>query len=172
MGRLKSQSAASDGGTLYREILYLVIHTTIMCQYHVMFERCLYFNSNSLARKLHRHWGLAFRPYDLSPSHGYLLRVVLSNPGSNQHELATEMHLKHSTITRFLNNLERKDLVQRRLHPLDPRVKIIVPTQLALELEQKLQALEDQLYQEMCEKFGPEKVSEMTNNMRELSSAF
>jgi DNA-binding MarR family transcriptional regulator len=74
-----------------------------------MFERCLYFNVNSLARKLNARWEQAFAPFNLPPSHGYLLRVVLENPGLTQQKIAEELRLNKSTVTRFISALEKKN---------------------------------------------------------------
>jgi len=52
-----------------------------------IFSRCMYFNSNALSRKLNAHWHKAFAQFDLPPSHGYLLRLVLSSPGLSQSKM-------------------------------------------------------------------------------------
>lgn len=136
-----------------------------------MFERCLYFNSNALARKLSRHWEAAFKEYDLAPSHGYLVRLILEKPGSTQQQLADEMLLERSTIARFLDRLEEKGLVVRSVSDDDPRIKVIAPTPAALQLQDDLRALGDQLYQSMCGKFGANRVARIVKDMREISDA-
>ena len=59
-----------------------------------MFERCLYFNLNALTRRVNKIWGQAFQALGLSPSHAYLLRVVLATPGMTQQEIAAELGLE------------------------------------------------------------------------------
>lgn len=137
-----------------------------------MFERCLYFNSNALARKLSRHWEAAFKDYDLAPSHGYLVRLILEKPGSTQQQLADEMLLERSTIARFLDRLEEKGLVERSVRDDDPRIKAISPTPAALRLQDDLRTLGDQLYQSMCARFGANRVAGIVKEMREISDAF
>jgi hypothetical protein len=39
-----------------------------------MFDRCLYFNVNALARVVNKKWAEGFEQFDLSPAHGYMLR--------------------------------------------------------------------------------------------------
>ena len=79
-----------------------------------MFDACLFFNTNTLARDLNRIWDEAFMRVGLSPSHGYLLMLVLNKPGKTQKELCEMLHLKPSTITRFVDSLAAKNLVERR----------------------------------------------------------
>ena len=79
-----------------------------------MFERCLYFNINALTRAVNRIWGQAFDEFGLSPSHAYMLRLVLSNPGLSPKQISSELKLDKSTITRFLDAMEKKGFVQRK----------------------------------------------------------
>lgn len=137
-----------------------------------MFERCLYFNTNSFARKLNRHWEAAFATYDLAPSHGYLLRLVLEKPGLSQQELANGMLLERSTVARFLDRLEDKGFVEREEHDQDPRMKIVLPTKAALKLKTQMQSLGDTLYRSMCEKFGADRVASFVKQMREMADEF
>ena len=74
-----------------------------------MFEKCLYFNSNALARSVTRIWTEAYKQFDLSPPHAFLVRVVLSTPGILPREIAEKLSLSRSTVTRFLDSLEKKD---------------------------------------------------------------
>ena len=137
-----------------------------------MFERCLYFNSNVLARKLNSRWEVAFSRYDLSPSHVYLLRVVLDKPGLTQQTLANLLHIERSTLARFVDVLEAKELVCRQCDEVDARMKVIVPSAKAEELRTELEALGDALYKELCEKYGVKKVESLVATMREFADRF
>ena len=79
-----------------------------------MFEECLYFNTNALARSVTKIWTAAYKEYDLSPPHAFLLRVVLAEPGLLPRELAERLKLSRSTITRFLDGLEKRGLLIRQ----------------------------------------------------------
>ena len=88
-----------------------------------MFERCIYFNTNALARKLNALWDEGFAEFGLTPSQGYLLRLVLANPGMTQQSISQELQLNKSTVTRFVNQLEKKSLLQRTSSEGDQRGK-------------------------------------------------
>lgn len=45
------------------------------------YSQCLYFSSNALARKMEKLAIECWKPVGLSPSHAYLLMLVLDNPG-------------------------------------------------------------------------------------------
>jgi len=82
-------------------MMIIVVYTIVKRYIAAMFENCLYFNSNALARTVSRIWTEAYRPFDLSPPHAFLLRLVLARPGLMPRELANELSLSRSTVTRI-----------------------------------------------------------------------
>lgn len=132
-----------------------------------MFDRCLYFNINALTRLVNKKWSEAFDKFDISPAHGYLLRVVLSNPGITQKELAIELRLEKSTITRFIDALQKKDLVTRKLGGSDGREQHIHPTLKAKKIHSSLDDLGDSLYQDMLNTIGEDELKLLVNKLRE-----
>ena len=132
-----------------------------------MFDRCLYFSVNSLARLLNKKWALAFEPYDLSPAHGYLLRAVLAQPGITQKELTIELRLEKSTITRFVDALQKKDLVERKAGGKDSRLQNIYPTNKAIKIHSALDDVGDSLYQDMQTTLGEQELLALVKQLRE-----
>ena len=135
-----------------------------------MFERCIYFNTNALTRKLNARWEQAFSRYDLTPSHGYLLRVVLEKPGLSQQAISTELRLEKSTVTRFLTQLEARGFVVRKTSQNDPRQNEIFPTAKTLTLKKDLDALGDTLYEQMCTALGENNVKNFVTLARSINS--
>lgn len=100
-----------------------------------LLHNCLYFTANTLARKI---TGLAeeeFRHIGLSPSHAFLMMLVIKQPGITQKELSQALHLAPSTVTRFVDTLEfQRGLVERRsegklvrIHPTAKGLKMREP---------------------------------------------
>ncbi len=133
-----------------------------------MFERCIYFNTNALARKLNARWEKAFSRFDLPPSHGYLLRLVLEYPQLSQREIAKELRLDKSTVARFVGKLEDKGLLRRTKPDKDRRENIVQPTSKALAMQDELASLGDELYASMCEVIGKRKVKKFVSSIREI----
>ena len=131
-----------------------------------MFERCLYFNSNKMVRKINRIWEKAFAEVDLSPAHAYLLRAVLKQPGSRLGVLAEELSLAPSTITRFVDALVIKGLLEKHKGE-DGREYIVKPTAKALEIKDRLEAIGDSLYRQMCQAMGSATLEDLVATLRE-----
>jgi len=133
-----------------------------------MFEECLYFNSNALARTVSRIWVEAYRQFDLSPPHAFLLRVVLAKPGLLPRELAAELNLSRSTITRFLDSLEKRGLLVRKPTGKDGRELQVYPTEAAKAIHQKLDDTGKELTKLMGKIVGKDKVSQTVAKLRDL----
>jgi DNA-binding MarR family transcriptional regulator len=134
-----------------------------------MFERCIYFNTNVLARKLNAIWDEAFSEYELTPPQAYLLRLVLANPSMTQQTISQELQLNKSTVTRFVNQLEKKALLKRTASEGDQRENVIVPTQIALDLQESLEEQGNILYQTMRDNLGKQNLKAFVESARALN---
>lgn len=136
----------------------------------LMFERCLYFNVNALARTVNRMWEEAFKELGLSPAHAYLLRLVLAEPGVSHKTLSAELRLEKSTITRFIDTLEEKGYLKRsKLGAIDHREQRVFPTEKARRIKTTLEKTGDTLYQRMCSTFGESELKSLVLRLREAT---
>ena len=103
-----------------------------------MFDHCLYFNTTALARSLEREWTMAFKPFGLTPSQAFMLRVVLARPGLLQSELAQALSISRSTATRTLDGLQRLGFLERKATDRDGRESAIEPTATAFAIHEGL----------------------------------
>ena len=132
-----------------------------------MFERCLYFNINALARQVNSIWDDAFAEFDLSPAHAYLLRLVFSQPGIAQKQIALELKLEKSTVTRFVDALQNKGLVTRKKTASgDPREQNIFATAKASKLADQLNTKGDELYKKMLAQLGKDELKALVEMSR------
>lgn len=133
-----------------------------------MFEKCIYFNTNALARQINKIWDDAFKPYGLSPAHAYVLRVVLSQPGISMKQIAEELELAPSTVSRFVDSLIHKNFLKRVSDNADKRGMQIFPTAGAKKIHSKLEQTGQQLYSEMNDLMGKKAFSGLVSDMREI----
>lgn len=70
--------------------------------------------ANSFSREISRHFDSCFEEYDLATSYVELLLILLEKEELSQNEVAENMNLAPSTITRFVNKLVNKGLVQKK----------------------------------------------------------
>ena len=78
-----------------------------------MFKNCLYFNLSTLSKKITKIWNDEFAKLGLAPSHGYILSALAKNSNLSQKELSEIMELDASTITRFIDALSNRKLINK-----------------------------------------------------------
>ena len=136
-----------------------------------MFEQCLYFNTASLARQLEKEWTSAFKPFGLTPSQAFMLRVVLNKASLLQSELASEMNISRPTATRALDGLERLSLIKRVASEKDGREQEIYPTKKAIEMKDLINAASVAVAKRLKKSLGTSPFEDAVDQIRGISTA-
>jgi DNA-binding MarR family transcriptional regulator len=133
-----------------------------------VFDHCLYFNTTALARLLEKEWTAAFAPFELTPPQGFLLRLVLDQPGLSQRELAERMTISRSTATRVLDGLERRELIVRRAGEHDAREQRIHPTAEAEAIRAGLNTASGNVTRRLKQLLGAQRFEQAVGKLREI----
>lgn len=136
-----------------------------------MFDHCLYFNTTSLARVVEREWTKAFKPFGVTPSQGFLLRLVLAQPGLSQFEIAGQLTISRPTATRLIDGLEKMKLLERRAAEHDGRHWSVFPTRKALEMEEAITAASGAVTRRIQQTIGRENFADTVGKVRATCSA-
>lgn len=86
------------------------------------FDACLFHASAAWSRSLSKLAKAHFRAFKISPTEGLVLIAIRSTPGINVTDLALVLSLDQSTITKALDKMELKGLVQREVIDRNTRV--------------------------------------------------
>ncbi|MEG2024376.1 MAG: MarR family transcriptional regulator [Gordonibacter sp.] len=76
-------------------------------------------------RSISRSLEVTLKPYDITPGQWNLINQLDRTGGLSQKELAQITKKEQATITRYLDTLERKDLVVRTRHKTDRRSHVV-----------------------------------------------
>ncbi|MFK5891590.1 MAG: MarR family transcriptional regulator [Pseudomonadota bacterium] len=134
-----------------------------------MFEKCLYFNTIKFSRQINSIWDDAFRPLGLSPSHAYCIQIILQQPGITPKNLAVKMELNLSTVSRFIDGLSSKGLVERRKENQDKRECSLYPTKRGKDLSRKLDVVSKKLHKKIRNILGVKEVNEAIILIKDFS---
>lgn len=95
-------------------------------------QNCLFFTSNRLGRAMTKIAEEEFAPTGLTPMYGYVIRLANGSPGISQKEIAEKLSITPSTLTRFIDKLEARRLVERKV---SGKTVLVYPTPGGLALE-------------------------------------
>lgn len=126
----------------------------------------MYFTANALARKIEKLAQQSLSAVDLSPSHAYLLMMVLQEPGVQPSVLADHLQLQPSTITRLIEKLEEKKLVVRTT---EGKTTNVYPSPKGKEIQPKLKDCLHEFYTSYASILGKEESARLVQNMGKMA---
>ncbi len=128
--------------------------------------KCMYFVSNALARKMEKIAQETWKKVNLSPSHAYLLMLVIDNPGIQPMALSEELQLQPSTITRLIEKLEQKKLVVRTY---EGRLTNVYPTPKGKDMLPDLRQCLTNFYESYSTILGKEESAKLIRSMNSIA---
>lgn len=129
-------------------------------------HNCLFFTTNRLSRAITKMAEEEFAATGLTPMYGYLIRLVNIHPGISQKELAEKLYITASTLTRFIDKLEGKHLVERRGQG---KTVLVYPTEKGQQLLETILQASKSFHQKYEELLGPEAARQLSQNMEQMS---
>ena len=130
------------------------------------YNKCLYFSANALARRIEKIAVDSWKEVALSPSHGYLLMIVLEEPGVQPTIISKELQLTPSTITRLIEKLEEARLVIRTT---EGKLTNIYPTAKAKELYPKMKNCVNNFHQRYTAILGEQESGRAVTSINKLN---
>jgi DNA-binding MarR family transcriptional regulator len=129
-------------------------------------HNCLFFTVNRLSRAVTKIAEEEFAPTGLSPMYGYLIRLVNSAPGISQKELAEKLYVTPSTLTRFIDKLEGKQLVERKVQG---KTVLIYLTEKGKQLVEAIRRASASFHRKYEELLGSEASDRLAQDLRHTS---
>lgn len=117
------------------------------------FSSCLFFTATRLQKISYKIAEDEFEKLGMSPSYVYILLGVHLKPGITQKELCQELHLMPSTLTRLLDKLILKGLVEKKQ---DGKTSHIYLTEKGIELKNNIDELRFKLHDRYKQILGEE----------------
>lgn len=127
------------------------------------FEQCLYFTANALAREITRMAEKRFAPLELSPSHAFLIMLTTERGEPTQKELAQELALAQSTVSRFVDSLVSEGLLAKESRG---RSMVVTSTRAGSELLPRIHQAWKGLYDDYVALLGEEAAVRLTGDTR------
>ncbi len=129
-------------------------------------DNCLYFTVNKLSRVLTKMAEDSFKKTGLSPTHAFLMMLVNEKPGLTQTEVAESLHMMPSTITRFVDKLVVKGLIERKVNGKN---SLIFLTDAGEEIQDEIKRAWKDLFDRYAAILGVEAAKSLTKLTNESS---
>ncbi|WP_276356199.1 MarR family winged helix-turn-helix transcriptional regulator [Cohnella caldifontis] len=129
-------------------------------------HNCLFFTANRLSRAITKIAEEEFAETGLSPMYGYLIRLAIGTPGISQKELAEKLSVAPSTLTRFVDKLEARKLVERRV---SGKTVQVYPTDKARGMEEAIRRASRKLHDRYDAILGEESSTALTETVLKAS---
>ncbi|MBF2708996.1 MarR family winged helix-turn-helix transcriptional regulator [Flavobacterium soyangense] len=126
---------------------------------------CLYYSANALSRLMTKMADEEFAVVGLSSSYAFLLMTVNNKPGIQPNKISEEMLLSPSTITRLIEKMEQKKLVERKSMG---RTTEVYPTEESLKLDPKIKEAWKKLYHRYSDLIGKDEAKTLTAKTYEV----
>ena len=111
-------------------------------------------------------------PYDLTMTQYKVLKFLLINPPETVRQVDIEEHfyIRNPTVTRVLQNLETKGLIERKINPEDNRSKIICLTEQAKSMEKLLYQLGNEIEETLTSNLTSKDKSDLLRLLKKILS--
>lgn len=126
------------------------------CDLVLQLDDCLFFSVTKLARGFGKLGDDAFSKTGLSPSHAFILYLVNCSGPLHQKEIGEKLHLSPSTITRFIEKLESKGLIEKTV---EGKNAVITTTEKGLALHETVAEAWRKLHQQYEDVLTEEEVA-------------
>lgn len=110
--------------------------------------------------------------FAVTPAQCHALLALEESESVSNADLAAVMQLDASTLSRTINQLVRKDLVERRPHPHDRRAVLLGLTDRGGEVASEIHQSADELYRGILEYIPEDRRSDVLQGFSHLVEAF
>ncbi|WP_442599951.1 MarR family winged helix-turn-helix transcriptional regulator [Neobacillus sp. D3-1R] len=128
---------------------------------------CLYFTASRFARNITKLAEKTFDFGDLAPSYLYMIMIVKFHPEITQKELCHKLSIAPSTSTRFIDKLEKLNLVTRKM---DGKQSLISLTEEGEKVYLQFRVSLKELFDSYSEILGREFSKDLSKSLHEASN--
>jgi DNA-binding MarR family transcriptional regulator len=122
-----------------------------------------------MSRKISSLFAGMLKPYGITPEQWTVLYQVYRQEGINQKELSLRSGKDQPSITRILDVLDKKDLIQRKPDPGDRRAYLIYATPAVQQLMNETAPLELSLNDELIAGISDEQLQTLDQIIKQIN---
>lgn len=125
---------------------------------------------NHAGRRMSQAISLGFAPYDITVEQWVVLHRLSEQDGVSHKALGVKAEKDPTNITRIVDQLTRKGLVERRSHPDDRRCSLLFITEAGRELDAVLTPIEQKVIADILEGLEPTDVVALGKALQHIAT--
>jgi DNA-binding MarR family transcriptional regulator len=129
------------------------------------------FTVSSIGYAVARRFKEILAPFDLEPREFALLRAVAAAEGQSQQALSARLQIPPSRMVAFVDALEERGLLERRLNPNDRRTRALHLTEAGHDLLAQAFALAMGHERDLCAGLAPGERAQLLELLQRVASA-
>ncbi|MGL5616456.1 MAG: MarR family winged helix-turn-helix transcriptional regulator [Sarcina sp.] len=133
-------------------------------------ENTIFYKLNRLTVKIKKSMAKELKPYDVTLEQWSLLTRLWKEDAVSQTILAVKTNKDLPTVTRSLNKLIKKGLIEKRDNPKDSRASVICLTKAGKELEIPLDSIAKEVELKIRNSMKPTELEEFEKLMKNISN--
>lgn len=125
---------------------------------------------NHAGRRMSQAITAGFAPYDITLEQWVVLHRLSEGDGVTHKALGARSEKDPTNITRIVDQLTRKGLVERRSHPEDRRCSLLFITEAGRELDAVLTPIEQEVIASVLEGLDPSELSNLRKALQHIAT--
>lgn len=134
----------------------------------MMLDNSLGFIINTAGRRISQLVSLQFNKYDITTEQWIVLNRLDEKDGISQKDLAKRVEKDQTTVTRILDQLERKGLVQRKTNREDRRSFLIYITVPGKSLNKTLTPMEAEVIKDLFKNLPQDQIAQLRSTVTHI----
>jgi DNA-binding MarR family transcriptional regulator len=156
--------------TIKHAVYIIAIASKLKGEFRLQLNDYIGFIFNNASRKLNQFAVSFFKSFDITPEQAGVIRRLGEQEGISQKELSIRMAKDQTNITRLLDQLERKELIERNPNKEDRRSFLIHLTGKGKEMHEKIKPVETAIMEIAMAGISEEKKSVLRETIDEILS--
>jgi DNA-binding MarR family transcriptional regulator len=108
------------------------------------------------------------RDCDIDVGQFFFLRYILKHQGISQEEIASNLYLDKTTVSKGVNQLVGRGYIQKKTNPKDKREKQLFVTQKAAGMEEKIDTIYEEINAAMFNALSEKEMNQLTKILQKI----
>lgn len=133
-------------------------------------DKCINFLLSTAQHNVFQYLSGRLMPHGITPGQYGVLNCLWTHQELTPKQIGELLHLEASSVSGILDRMQKNDLIERTIDPENRRVIRVSPTQKALDIQQPIEQIIDDMNTYVLEPFSPEERETLLRTLSVISN--